>query len=151
MGTQPCIFHCGQLQRIQTQNRQSRNSGKISRQDCLALISDVTVKTRTLSDAVAAATRQKTQFIQRLKEQATRQKRFSTELLRAKAAQVVGSGAFGSADLSRVANAAARMKQATGQDINETISQFKKLKEDLVNAVVAMWVTYTTMFEQVIV
>lgn len=53
-------------------------------------------------------------------------------------AQVVGSGAFGGADLSRVATAAARLKQATGHDISETISQFKKLKEDPVNAVAAL-------------
>lgn len=271
-----------ELQRIQQQIRHAKKSGSIAQQDYLALISEVTAKTRFLSDAEAAATKQKVQFIQRLKEQVTRQKLSSTELLRVKAAQlgvssaaevyirkmesaskvthslglksaatrraigrlfgelargnfgalrnsgitlanhagwldtlmspkglaaggtitaiaaavyglgkawyagtkegeefnkqliltgnyagktagqlqqmarsitgngvtqhdaasvlaqVVGSGAFGSADLSRVANAAARLKQVTGQEINETISQFKKLKDDPVNAVVAL-------------
>lgn len=271
-----------QLQRIQTQIRQARNSGSIAQQDYLALTSDVASKTRTLTDAEAAATKQKARFIQQLKEQVTRQKLSATELLRVKAAQlgvsssadvyikkmeqagtatrslglksagtrrelgvlfgellrgdigalrgsgvtlanragwldtlmspkglavggtltaiaaavyglgkawytgtkegeefnkqliltgnyagktagqlqamarsiagngvtqhdaagvlaqVVGSGAFGGADLSRVATAAARLKQATGQDISETISQFKKLKDDPVNAVAAL-------------
>ena len=271
-----------QLQRIQTQIRQARNSGSIAQQDYLALTSDVAAKTRTLTDAEAAATKQKARFIQQLKEQVTRQKLSATELLRVKAAQlgvsssadvyikkmeqagtatrslglksagtrrelgvlfgellrgdigalrgsgvtlanragwldtlmspkglavggtltaiaaavyglgkawytgtkegeefnkqliltgnyagktagqlqamarsiagngvtqhdaagvlaqVVGSGAFGGADLSRVATAAARLKQATGQDISETISQFKKLKDDPVNAVAAL-------------
>ncbi|ECW0821139.1 phage tail tape measure protein [Salmonella enterica subsp. enterica] len=271
-----------QLQRIQTQIRQARNSGGIAQQDYLALTSEVAAKTRTLTDAEAAATKQKVRFIQRLKEQVTSQRLSSTEILRVKAAQlgvssaadiyirqmenagtvtrslglksaaarreigvlfgelargnfgalrgsgitlanragwldtlmspkglavggtvtaiaaavyglgkawysgtkegeefnkqliltgnyagktagqlqqmarsiagngitqhdaagilaqVVGSGAFGSTDLSRVANAAARLKQATGQDISETISQFKKLKDDPVNAVVAL-------------
>lgn len=271
-----------QLQRIQTQIRQARNSGSIAQQDYLALTSDVAAKTRTLTDAEAAATKQKARFIQQLKEQVTRQKLSATELLRVKAAQlgvsssadvyikkmeqagtatrslglksagarrelgvlfgellrgdigalrgsgvtlanragwldtlmspkglavggtltaiaaavyglgkawytgtkegeefnkqliltgnyagktagqlqamarsiagngvtqhdaagvlaqVVGSGAFGGADLSRVATAAARLKQAIGQDISETISQFKKLKEDPVNAVAAL-------------
>ncbi|EGI6197723.1 phage tail tape measure protein [Salmonella enterica subsp. enterica serovar Eastbourne] len=271
-----------QLQRIQTQIRQARNSGGIAQQDYLALTSEIAAKTRTLTDAEAAATQQKTRFIQRLKEQTTRQKLSSTELLRAQAAQlgvssaadvyirklesagtvthslglksaaarrelgviigelargnfgalrgssitlanragwletlmspkglavggvvtgvatavyglgkawyeggkegeefnkqliltgnyagktagqlqemarsiagngvtqhdvagvlaqVVGSGAFGGADLSRVANAAARLKQAIGQDVSETISQFKKLKDDPVNAVGAL-------------
>lgn len=77
-----------QLQRIQTQIRQAKNSGSIAQQDYLALTSEVTAKTRILTDAEAAATKQKTRFIQRLKEQATGQKLSSTELLRVKAAQL---------------------------------------------------------------
>lgn len=48
-----------QLQRIQTQIRQARNSGGIAQQDYLALTSEVAAKTRSLTDAEAAATKQK--------------------------------------------------------------------------------------------
>lgn len=77
-----------ELQRIQQQIRQARNSGGIAQQDYLALISEVTAKTRVLTQAEETATRQKTAFIRQLKEQTSRQKMTTTELLRAKAAQL---------------------------------------------------------------
>ena len=82
-----------ELQRIQQQVRQARNSGGISQQDYLALISDVTAKTRVLTQAEEAAGRQKATFIRQLKEQATRQNLSSAELLRARAAQLGVSSA----------------------------------------------------------
>ncbi|MCT6136560.1 phage tail tape measure protein [Escherichia coli] len=82
-----------ELQRIQQQIRQARNSGGIAQQDYLALISEVTAKTRVLTQAEETATRQKTAFIRQLKEQTSRQKMTTTELLRAKAAQLGGSSA----------------------------------------------------------
>ncbi|EGL0701544.1 phage tail tape measure protein, partial [Escherichia coli] len=62
-------------------------------QDYLALISEVTAKTRVLTQAEETATRQKTAFIRQLKEQTSRQKMTTTELLRAKAAQLGCSSA----------------------------------------------------------
>ncbi|EFC1641604.1 phage tail tape measure protein [Escherichia coli] len=82
-----------ELQRIQQQVRQARNRGGISQQDYLALISEVTAKTRVLTQAEEEATRQKMAFIRQLKEQATRQNLSSSELLRAKAAQLGVSSA----------------------------------------------------------
>ncbi|EFU0739367.1 phage tail tape measure protein [Escherichia coli] len=82
-----------ELQRIQQQIRQARNSGGIAQQDYLALISEVTAKTRVLTQAEETATRQKTAFIRQLKEQISRQKMTTTELLRAKAAQLGCSSA----------------------------------------------------------
>ncbi|MBN6398460.1 phage tail tape measure protein [Escherichia coli] len=82
-----------ELQRIQQQIRQARNSGGIAQQDYLALISEVTAKTRVLTQAEETATRQKTAFIRHLKEQTSRQKMTTTELLRAKAAQLGCSSA----------------------------------------------------------
>ena len=82
-----------ELQRIQQQIRQARNSGGIGQQDYLALISEVTAKTGVLTQAEAEATRQKVAFIRQLKEQATRQNLSSSELLRAKAAQLGVSSA----------------------------------------------------------
>ncbi|EHD5610151.1 phage tail tape measure protein, partial [Escherichia coli] len=82
-----------ELQRIQQQIRQARNSGGIGQQDYLALISEVTAKTRVLTQAEAEATRQKVAFIRQLKEQATRLNLSSSELLRAKAAQLGVSSA----------------------------------------------------------
>ena len=82
-----------ELQRIQQQIRQARNSGGIAQQDYLALISEVTAKTRVLTQAEETATRQKTAFIRQLKEQTSRQKMTMTELLRAKAAQLGCSSA----------------------------------------------------------
>ncbi len=79
-----------ELQRIQQQIRQARNSGGIGQQDYLALISEVTAKTRVLTQAEEEATRQKVAFIRQLKEQATRLNLSSSELLRAKAAQLGG-------------------------------------------------------------
>ncbi|EPX1705387.1 phage tail tape measure protein, partial [Escherichia coli] len=55
-----------ELQRIQQQIRQARNSGGIAQQDYLALISEVTAKTRVLTQAEETATRQKTAFIRQL-------------------------------------------------------------------------------------
>ncbi|EHX0905624.1 phage tail tape measure protein, partial [Escherichia coli] len=82
-----------ELQRIQQQIRQARNSGGIGQQDYLALISEVTAKTRVLTQAEEEATRQKVAFIRQLKEQATRQNLSSSELLRARAAQLGVSSA----------------------------------------------------------
>ncbi|HGW3887863.1 TPA: phage tail tape measure protein [Escherichia coli] len=82
-----------ELQRIQQQVRQARNNGGIAQQDYLALISEVTAKTRVLAQAEESAARQKTAFIRRLKEQVSAQNRSSTELLRAKAAQLGVSSA----------------------------------------------------------
>lgn len=82
-----------ELQRIQQQVRQARNNGGIAQQDYLALISEVTAKTRVLARAEEAAARQKTAFIRRLKEQVLAQNLSSTELLRAKAAQLGVSSA----------------------------------------------------------
>ena len=82
-----------ELQRIQQQIRQARNSGGIAQQDYLALISEVTAKTRVLTQAEETATRQKTAFIRQLKEQTSRQKMTTTELLRVKAAQLGCSSA----------------------------------------------------------
>lgn len=82
-----------ELQRIQQQIRQARNSGGIAQQDYLALISEVTAKTRVLTQEEETATRQKTAFIRQLKEQTSRQKMTTTELLRAKAAQLGCSSA----------------------------------------------------------
>jgi lambda family phage tail tape measure protein len=68
-------------------------------------------------------------------------------------AQVVGSGAFSGNDVSMVSNVAARLQQATGQAIDETINQFKRLKDDPVNAVVAlndsMHFLTATQYEQI--
>ncbi|HFL4797686.1 TPA: phage tail tape measure protein [Escherichia coli] len=82
-----------ELQRIQQQIRQARNSGGIAQQDYLALISEVTAKTRVLAQGEESAARQKTAFIRRLKEQVSAQNLSSTELLRAKAAQLGVSSA----------------------------------------------------------
>lgn len=82
-----------ELQRIQQQVRQARNNGGIAQQDYLALISEVTAKTRVLAQAEESATRQKTAFIRRLKELVSAQNLSSTELLRAKAAQLGVSSA----------------------------------------------------------
>ncbi|EKR5655259.1 phage tail tape measure protein [Escherichia coli] len=82
-----------ELQRIQQQVRQARNNGGIAQQDYLALISEVTAKTRVLAQAEESAARQKTAFIRRLKEQVSAQNLSSTELLRAKAAQLGVSSA----------------------------------------------------------
>ena len=82
-----------ELQRIQQQVRQARNNGGIAQQDYLALLSEVTAKTRVLAQAEEAAARQKTAFIRRLKEQVSVQNLSSTELLRAKAAQLGVSSA----------------------------------------------------------
>ncbi|HFV8637224.1 TPA: phage tail length tape measure family protein, partial [Escherichia coli] len=82
-----------ELQRIQQQIRQARNSGGIGQQDYLALISEITAKTRALTQAEEQATRQKAAFIRRLKEQTTRQNLSSAELLRARAAQLGVSSA----------------------------------------------------------
>ncbi|HGF4651842.1 TPA: phage tail length tape measure family protein, partial [Escherichia coli] len=237
-----------ELQRIQQQIRQARNSGGVGQQDYLALISEITAKTRALTQAEEQATRQKAAFIRQLKEQATRQNLSSSELLRARAAQlgvlisqmargnfgalrgsgitlanragwtgalmspkgmmtggvigglvaavlglgkawhdgrkegeefnrqlaltghyagvtvgqlwklsraisgngitqhaaagalaqVVGSGAFHGNDIGMVAKAAAQMERSVGQSVSDTINQFKRLKDDPVNAAKAL-------------
>ncbi|EDH5424247.1 phage tail tape measure protein, partial [Salmonella enterica subsp. enterica serovar Muenchen] len=82
-----------ELQRIQQQVRQARATGGIGQQDYLALISDITARTRVLAQAEETATRKKAAFISQLKEQAARQNMTSAELLRAKAAQLGVSSA----------------------------------------------------------
>ncbi|EKG1108312.1 phage tail tape measure protein, partial [Escherichia coli] len=49
-------------------------------------------------------------------------------------AQAVGSGAFRGGDIAMVAKAAAQMESSVGQSVSDTISQFKRLKDDPVNA-----------------
>ncbi|ECZ5468429.1 phage tail tape measure protein [Salmonella enterica subsp. enterica] len=49
-------------------------------------------------------------------------------------AQVVGSGAFTVQAVAMVSRTAARMQEAVGQSIDETIRQFKRLQDDPVNA-----------------
>ncbi len=77
---------CGlqELQRIQQQIRQARNSGGIGQQDYLALISEVLLRKPVFlhTQAEEEATRdRKVAFIRQLKEQATRQNLSSSELL----------------------------------------------------------------------
>ncbi|EGF6519695.1 phage tail tape measure protein [Salmonella enterica] len=82
-----------ELQRIQAQIRQAKNTGDISQGDYLALVSETAAKTRELADAEALATQKKAQFIRRLKEQAAAQNLSRTELLRVKAAELGVSNA----------------------------------------------------------
>ncbi|HGP2368753.1 TPA: phage tail tape measure protein [Salmonella enterica] len=49
-------------------------------------------------------------------------------------AQVVGSGAFTGQAVDMVSRTAARMQQAVGQSVDETVRQFKRLQDDPVNA-----------------
>ncbi|EBM0614797.1 phage tail tape measure protein, partial [Salmonella enterica] len=49
-------------------------------------------------------------------------------------AQVVGSGAFTGLAVDMVSRTAARMQQAVGQSVDETVRQFKRLQDDPVNA-----------------
>ncbi|EJN2239951.1 phage tail tape measure protein [Salmonella enterica] len=49
-------------------------------------------------------------------------------------AQVVGSGAFTGPAVDMVSRTAARMQEAVGQSVDETIRQFKRLQDDPVNA-----------------
>ncbi|ECC1695200.1 phage tail tape measure protein [Salmonella enterica subsp. salamae] len=49
-------------------------------------------------------------------------------------AQVVGSGAFTGSAVDMVSRTAARMQQAVGQSVDETVRQFKRLQDDPVNA-----------------
>ena len=51
---------------------------------------------------------------------------------------VVGSGYFFGDQVSLVAKAAAQMKQATGQSVDETVNQFKRLKDDPVNGIMEL-------------
>ncbi|HGJ4365482.1 TPA: phage tail tape measure protein [Salmonella enterica subsp. enterica serovar Thompson] len=48
--------------------------------------------------------------------------------------QVVGSGAFTGQAVAMVSRTAARMQQAVGQSVDETVRQFKRLQDDPVNA-----------------
>ncbi|EOV0285016.1 phage tail tape measure protein [Salmonella enterica] len=82
-----------ELQRIQAQVSQAKNTGDISQGDYLALVSETTAKTRELTDAEALATQKKAQFIRRLKEQAAAQNLSRAELLRVKAAELGVSNA----------------------------------------------------------
>ncbi|HCL5307928.1 TPA: phage tail tape measure protein [Salmonella enterica] len=82
-----------ELQRIQAQIRQAKNTGDISQGDYLALVSETATKTRELADAEALATQKKAQFIRSLKEQAAAQNLSRTELLRVKAAELGVSNA----------------------------------------------------------
>ncbi|EGK4905852.1 phage tail tape measure protein, partial [Salmonella enterica] len=49
-------------------------------------------------------------------------------------AQVVGSGAFTGQAVAMVSRTATRMKENVGQSVDETIRQFKRLRDDPVNA-----------------
>lgn len=49
-------------------------------------------------------------------------------------AKVVGTGAFKGSDVSLVSGVAARMEDATGQSIDETIKHFQRLKDEPVKA-----------------
>ncbi|ECM3181904.1 phage tail tape measure protein [Salmonella enterica subsp. enterica serovar Newport] len=49
-------------------------------------------------------------------------------------AQVVGSGAFTGPAVDMVSGTAARMQQAVGQSVDETVRQFRRLQDDPVNA-----------------
>ncbi|HAJ4933611.1 TPA: phage tail tape measure protein [Escherichia coli] len=51
---------------------------------------------------------------------------------------VVGSGAFRGNDIGMVARAAAQMERSVGQSVSDTINQFKRLKDDPVNAAKAL-------------
>lgn len=53
-------------------------------------------------------------------------------------AQVVGSGAFRGNDIGMVARAAAQMERSVYQSVSDTINQFKRLKDDPVNAAKAL-------------
>ncbi|HAU2960535.1 TPA: phage tail tape measure protein [Salmonella enterica subsp. diarizonae] len=53
-------------------------------------------------------------------------------------AQVVGSGAFTGPAVDMVSATAARMQQAAGQSVDETVRQFKRLQDDPVNAAKAL-------------
>ncbi|AXC68579.1 phage tail tape measure protein [Salmonella enterica subsp. diarizonae serovar 59:z10:-] len=101
-----------ELQRIQVQIRQAKNTGDISQGDYLALVSETAAKTRELADAEALATQKKTQFIRRLKEQAAAQNLSRTELLRVKAAEL---GVSNAADIYiRKLDTAAKSTHALG-------------------------------------
>lgn len=101
-----------ELQRIQVQIRQAKNTGDISQGDYLALVSETTAKTRELADAEALATQKKAQFIRRLKEQAVAQNLSRTELLRVKAAEL---GVSNAADIYiRKLDTAAKSTHALG-------------------------------------
>ncbi|EBG1930725.1 phage tail tape measure protein [Salmonella enterica] len=101
-----------ELQRIQAQIRQAKNTGDISQGDYLALVSETAAKTRELADAEALATQKKAQFIRRLKEQAAAQNLSRTELLRVKAAEL---GVSNAADIYiRKLDAAAKSTHALG-------------------------------------
>ncbi|MMS79944.1 phage tail tape measure protein [Salmonella enterica] len=101
-----------ELQRIQAQIRQAKNTGDISQGDYLALVSETAAKTRELADAEALATQKKAQFIRRLKEQAAAQNLSRTELLRVKAAEL---GVSNAADIYiRKLDTAAKSTHALG-------------------------------------
>lgn len=101
-----------ELQRIQVQIRQAKNTGDISQGDYLALVSETAAKTRELADAEALATQKKAQFIRRLKEQAAAQNLSRTELLRVKAAEL---GVSNAADIYiRKLDTAAKSTHALG-------------------------------------
>ncbi|HDC2544482.1 TPA: phage tail tape measure protein [Salmonella enterica] len=81
------------LERIQSQVQHAKNSGDISQQDYLALISDVTAKKHLMAAADEQAAQSKTRFIQSLKQQVATQSLSRAELLRLKAAELGVSNA----------------------------------------------------------
>lgn len=81
------------LQRIQVQVREARGTGDISQQDYLTLVSEITARTRTLTDTEEKAAQEKQHFIRRLKEQVAAQQLSRAELLRIKAAELGVSNA----------------------------------------------------------
>ncbi|EBA9765589.1 phage tail tape measure protein [Salmonella enterica] len=81
------------LERIQSQVQHAKNSGDISQQDYLALISDVTAKKHLMATADEQAAQSKTRFIQSLKQQVATQSLSRAEMLRLKAAELGVSNA----------------------------------------------------------
>ncbi|EDS7589787.1 phage tail tape measure protein, partial [Salmonella enterica subsp. diarizonae] len=81
------------LERIQSQVQHAKNSGDISQQDYLALISDVTAKKHLMAAADEQAAQSKTRFIQSLKQQVATQSLSRAEMLRLKAAELGVSNA----------------------------------------------------------
>lgn len=79
------------LTRIQAQLRSTRDQGKISQQDYLALISATTARQKELTSAEENASRSRIRFLQQLKSQVVAQSLSKEELLRVKAAQL-GAG-----------------------------------------------------------
>ncbi|EED4921345.1 phage tail tape measure protein [Salmonella enterica subsp. arizonae] len=100
------------LERIQSQVQHAKNSGDISQQDYLALISDVTAKKHLMAAADEQAAQSKTRFIQSLKQQVATQSLSRAEMLRLKAAEL---GVSNAADIYiRKLDTAAKSTHALG-------------------------------------
>lgn len=100
------------LERIQSQVQHAKNSGDISQQDYLALISDVTAKKHLMAAADEQAAQSKARFIQSLKQQVATQSLSRAEMLRLKAAEL---GVSNAADIYiRKLDTAAKSTHALG-------------------------------------